>query len=321
MMLDKVIESTLCALDETGLSDNLIFIISTDNGASEVYGGSNLPYKGSKGTLFQGGVRSFALYYGSPSYLPDVRRGATWSGLSHITDWYPTLLGVASQKPFTSVEETDGVDILRALVDNTESPRSEIFHNYFPLRASSMQINDMKLIISIQVRSQSPAIIFKDSETSDDYASVRNYECISAAPDSALSTYLTSDHITDVSSITLSESKTQEVSPDIYSYSYYEVPHTFSMSMVAQQDSLPTGNKLTQVPTTPPTFLIYSPTSLPSLNKLSQATITPSIEASSLSPTSTAQIKSLTPTTILAPAPSVFPVTLPVVSVSSSYRT
>ncbi len=65
------------------------FEARADNGGDGV-GSSNVPLRGGKGTLFEGGVRVPAFVSG-----PLVPAGVVSHDLFHITDWLPTLSDVA----------------------------------------------------------------------------------------------------------------------------------------------------------------------------------------------------------------------------------
>ena len=57
VMLDLLVEDVVDALTERDMWDNTIFIFSSDNGACPNTGGSNLPYRGMKNTMYEGGAR------------------------------------------------------------------------------------------------------------------------------------------------------------------------------------------------------------------------------------------------------------------------
>jgi len=57
------------------------------------YLGDNSPLRGSKNTLWEGGIRTPAFITGG--YLSDDRRGEVFDEVMHATDWYPTLLAAA----------------------------------------------------------------------------------------------------------------------------------------------------------------------------------------------------------------------------------
>ncbi len=55
--LDDGVGKVIEALDANGLSEDTLVIFLTDHGGDPVYGGNNLPYRGDKATLFEGGLR------------------------------------------------------------------------------------------------------------------------------------------------------------------------------------------------------------------------------------------------------------------------
>ncbi|KAJ8605992.1 hypothetical protein CTAYLR_010119 [Chrysophaeum taylorii] len=91
-LVDDAIEEVVGALQASGLYENTVVAFASDNGANPEHGGSNSPLRGSKGYLFEGGVRVPA-FLRAPAFLP---RGTRYEGLFHVTDWLPTLVeGVA----------------------------------------------------------------------------------------------------------------------------------------------------------------------------------------------------------------------------------
>jgi arylsulfatase A-like enzyme len=63
--VDQVIDNVTQGLQRTGMYNNTIIIISTDNGGIEhsgaVSGSSNYPLRGYKYSYYEGGVRGFAM--------------------------------------------------------------------------------------------------------------------------------------------------------------------------------------------------------------------------------------------------------------------
>lgn len=101
--LDDSMGRVFQALHETGQLNSTIIVFSSDNGGSvgrlntdspgiDESIGSNLPLKGSKYTLWEGGIRAnaFLWYQGHAQRTPRV-----YSQLMHITDWLPTLYQAA----------------------------------------------------------------------------------------------------------------------------------------------------------------------------------------------------------------------------------
>jgi len=114
--MDKNVASILKELDDLGLRDNTIVVFSSDNGATK--DGCNLPLRGGKHTLFEGGT-----------HLPTVIRwpqggltgGRTWDGLSGSLEMFPTLMAMADLK-MPETRPLDGKNIWPALHANAASP-------------------------------------------------------------------------------------------------------------------------------------------------------------------------------------------------------
>ena len=96
---DNVTGHVVQLLKERKMWDNTIMVVSADNGGGKC-AGSNYPLKGSKFTMFEGGVRSLAFANGG--VLPDSMRGKTSEGFIHIADWYPTFCKMAGVDPSDS---------------------------------------------------------------------------------------------------------------------------------------------------------------------------------------------------------------------------
>jgi len=149
IMLDEAVGDTVCALDNAGLGDNALVVVTSDNGAWKNIEGGNYPFRGAKGSVTDGGIHVPTFIYGS--LIPDHARGSTYNGLVHITDWFITFLSLASGKEWvapTNGADLDGVYILDAITENSTSPRSEIFHNYSPASGKgAMQTDTFKYVI------------------------------------------------------------------------------------------------------------------------------------------------------------------------------
>ena len=72
----------------TGQYDNTIIVFTTDNGGAVKMGASNLPFRGTKGTLFEGGTRGVAFIH----YPRLVKSGYTSHNLWDGVDWLPTFM-------------------------------------------------------------------------------------------------------------------------------------------------------------------------------------------------------------------------------------
>lgn len=113
-LMDAEIGRILAELDRLGLADDTVVAYSTDNGGSTCNFGDNAPLRGTKYTVWEGGIRVPMLVRWPGGGLPaGVRR----SGLVSSLDLTPTLLAACgAQAP-----GTDGVDQLPLLRSGTAS--------------------------------------------------------------------------------------------------------------------------------------------------------------------------------------------------------
>ena len=79
--------------------------VTTDNGGGPW--DSNTPLRGTKETLFEGGIRGAAFVHS-----PLLGRRGEWRGMMHLVDWVPTLLGAAGITPPPGL---DGRDLWQAI--------------------------------------------------------------------------------------------------------------------------------------------------------------------------------------------------------------
>jgi arylsulfatase A-like enzyme len=129
-ILDSAVESIVDALTDKGIMDNTYVIFSSDNGGCYGGGGKNGPLRGTKGSLFEGGVKVDSFIY-SP-LLPAAVLGTTYNGLFHISDWFPTIVELtASHYNIKKGFELDGVSHLDAWMSASVSPRRYMLYNYY----------------------------------------------------------------------------------------------------------------------------------------------------------------------------------------------
>jgi hypothetical protein len=115
-------------------------ILSSDNGGSPWFGGGAYPYRGSKGTAFEGGVKVPGLILplsslaqtsdSSSTTLSDryqgIRLNRKYPHLFHASDWLPTLLSLAQIDPSSEVTGLDGIDLSASILAalNEASPET-----------------------------------------------------------------------------------------------------------------------------------------------------------------------------------------------------
>ena len=101
----------------------------SDNGGCYVSGGKNGPLRGSKGSLFEGGVRVDAFIY-SP-LIASEHQGKVYTNIMHVSDWFPTILDLTGS-PYDpdSGNELDGVSHVESWYNGTDSKREYVLYNY-----------------------------------------------------------------------------------------------------------------------------------------------------------------------------------------------
>jgi len=125
--MDAAVGSVLNALQELGLEENTVVILTSDNGG--VSSGDNfatalLPYRGGKGRQWEGGLR-VPLYIKAPGV---TRPGALCDVPVTGTDFYPTLLDLAGL-PLRPQQHVDGVS-LKPLLQGSAIAERPLFWHY-----------------------------------------------------------------------------------------------------------------------------------------------------------------------------------------------
>jgi arylsulfatase A-like enzyme len=117
--MDAAIGEILAALETSGRAKNTLILFLSDNGGSG--NGGNAPLKGSKGTMWEGGLRvPFIAWW--PGHLP---AGKVTDAFLTSLEFMPTLAAIAGAKP--PAVPLDGFDMLPILKGDAPSPRDEMF--------------------------------------------------------------------------------------------------------------------------------------------------------------------------------------------------
>eukprot|EP00439_Symbiodinium_sp_Y106_P081783 s24_g20.t3 len=95
LYMDAAIGEAVDALKQKKMYDNTLIIFTSDNGGPiyEPGAASNHPLRGGKYTDWDGGVRTNAWVSGG--FVPQKRRGAKYTGIINVADWYGTLTQLA----------------------------------------------------------------------------------------------------------------------------------------------------------------------------------------------------------------------------------
>lgn len=152
--LDDCIGEILKHLEEIGEADNTIVVFTTDNGA-EVFtwpDGGMTPFKGTKGTSFEGGFRVPAII----CWPGHVKPGSVENGIVSGLDWLPTLAAAAGNPGIsnqllkgvklgdrTYKNHLDGYNQLALLEGKGPSVRHELFY-FSGAQLGAIRLDDFK---------------------------------------------------------------------------------------------------------------------------------------------------------------------------------
>ncbi|VDI05602.1 Hypothetical predicted protein [Mytilus galloprovincialis] len=147
--LDEGVGTVADALEKSGHMDNTIFIFMSDNGGDSNFGASNVPLRGNKGELWEGGSKSVGFVY-SPRFLK--HKGCTHEGMMHAVDWFPTILDMAGfnkgkrRKTFGHI---DGVSQWKYLKRCRGSGRNEFVYQIddYVAKSAAIRVGDYKMIL------------------------------------------------------------------------------------------------------------------------------------------------------------------------------
>jgi len=152
--MDDSIGEILQHIEDIGETDNTIVIFTTDNGA-EVFtwpDGGMTPFKGTKGTSFEGGFRVPAII----RWPGHVKPGSVENGIFSGLDWLPTLAAAAGNSDITNQllkgvqlgdrtykNHLDGYNQMALLEGKGPSARHELFYFAGP-QLGALRIDDFK---------------------------------------------------------------------------------------------------------------------------------------------------------------------------------
>jgi len=115
----------LAALRNFGIDDRTLVIFTSDNGASNSFGGGNGPLRGHKGSTWEGGMREPCVV----RWPGKITAGKTCDEIATTMDLLPTFAQLAGTKPPTD-RIIDGRDIWPLMADkkNAKSPHQAFYY-------------------------------------------------------------------------------------------------------------------------------------------------------------------------------------------------
>ncbi|XP_046371687.2 arylsulfatase B-like [Haliotis rufescens] len=139
--MDEAVGNITQALEENGLMDNLLLVFTADNGGPTFAAANNLPLRGAKSTLWEGGTKGAAFVY-SKTLLQ--KSGYENTEMIHASDWFPTFVRLAGGQADSTI---DGVDQWVTLSEGKTTQRTEFIYNIDEVSENgAIRVGDMKLI-------------------------------------------------------------------------------------------------------------------------------------------------------------------------------
>lgn len=124
--MDLAVGKVMAKLDELGLRDNTLIIFTSDNGGlstSEGWPTSNLPLRGGKGWMYEGGIREPLLV----RWPAVVKPGNVINTPVSSPDFFPTLLDAAGTQPQPN-QTLDGMSLIPVFKGGTLPERALFWH-------------------------------------------------------------------------------------------------------------------------------------------------------------------------------------------------
>ena len=155
--LDHSVGRIVSALEKTGRRENTLLVFTSDNGGSTAENndlkypddncpngrlpGNNLPLRGQKGTVYEGGTRVPTIV----SWPGHVKPGRVDCPVQ-IIDWMPTFCKIAGYEPRAPLR-WDGADLTKLLTEHTPLSDRPLYTAGPRWRSRSLRLGDWKLIV------------------------------------------------------------------------------------------------------------------------------------------------------------------------------
>ncbi len=139
---DDSVGNIRATLEELGLTENTLIILTNDNGGPNSNGSSNFPLRGHKGSHWEGGLR-VPFVMAMPGTVP---AGVEYDHPVITLDILPTAMAVAGiEDPFHRARTLDGVNLMPfVLGENDARPHDRLFWRRGP--RATVRDGDWKLI-------------------------------------------------------------------------------------------------------------------------------------------------------------------------------
>ena len=138
--LDDGVGKIVEAIDTHEIRDNTLLVFTNDNGP--VLEEMSKPYRGTKNTTFEGGVRSPAIVR-----WPDhTQPGSSNNGMMFVADWFSTFINLTGATS-KAIGQLDSIDMTKMLFEGIDSPRNEVVYDVLgSVRLPTIRSGDFKLM-------------------------------------------------------------------------------------------------------------------------------------------------------------------------------
>ena len=159
--LDLAVGKILSALDAAGIADDTLVLFLSDNGGHVSLGASNVPLRGEKSTVFEGGIRVPAAI----RWPAGLEGGRRVSQTISAQDVFPTLLA-ATGVTGANVLPFDGVDRWPQIEGADAVPPGEIFFgvNGVVGRQEAIRFGAWKLVRTLGFEGEAHRVLLFDVE-------------------------------------------------------------------------------------------------------------------------------------------------------------
>lgn len=156
MHLDDAVGKIVAALEGSGQRERTLVIFTSDNGGSQAENadpaypaddypkgeltGRNVPLRGAKGTLYEGGIRVPTI-----ANWPGHLKPGRFEQPMQIVDWMPTFCALANYRPAKDLK-WDGMNIWPLLTGQVKQPPVRALYTPFT-RGNALREGDWKLVV------------------------------------------------------------------------------------------------------------------------------------------------------------------------------
>ncbi len=138
--LDDAVGRIVSCIDQYGFEGSTLVVFANDNGG--LRDSMNAPYRGTKNTNYEGGVRVPCVL----RWPGKLKAGSSNDEMMHITDFYSTFISLGGGS-LEQERSLDGMDMTSVIFGRDKSPRDEIiFEVSGSVRPPAIRVGDYKLV-------------------------------------------------------------------------------------------------------------------------------------------------------------------------------